>query len=53
MLPELENLRLQNAKLKCEMEHQNKEFQQRAAELEQERRNIMAEKGKVTLLVNH
>ena len=53
MLLELKKLRFENAKLKREMEHQNKEFKQRAEELEQERINFMAEKEKVTFLANY
>ncbi|RVX13578.1 Factor of DNA methylation 1 [Vitis vinifera] len=45
---EMEKLQLENAKLKHEMEHQNRVFQQRAEELDQEWRTFMAEKKKLT-----
>lgn len=47
----MEKLQLENAKLKHEMEHQNRVFQQQAEELDQEWRTFMAEKKKVILLV--
>ncbi|RVW49264.1 Factor of DNA methylation 1 [Vitis vinifera] len=45
---EMEKLQLENAKLKHEMEHQNRVFQQQAEELDQEWRTFMAEKKKLT-----
>lgn len=48
---DIEKLRVKNGKLKHEMEHQYKFIQQSAEELEQQRRNFMAEKEKVILAV--